>query len=340
MTSFFVAPRISTAPGALEQLSSLGTQRAAVVVDPVDCPVGEGAARRRGARAIDGDSRGPPVGRFRAVVGLGGETRRPTTSVRRGLDRGRGGRPNPRCGEGRLRVRYARPELDLASFTPLDELKLRSVAGFVAVPSTSGSGCDVSWNVMVRGGGGEPIELASRELVPDWSLLDPVLPATMPAQVTVDTGAELIAHAFEALVSEWANPFTDLFAREAISTAFSDLPKVARRPDDLELRMSIHHAATFAGLASSNAQLGADHALAVAIGPRPRYPTGGCSASSCRMSRSSTTRPPASDWSGRATCSVLPPGRIARRSRNASGVSSRRWGSRGRSRRRVSLRMS
>ncbi|HEV2166814.1 MAG TPA: iron-containing alcohol dehydrogenase, partial [Thermoplasmata archaeon] len=158
--------------------------------------------------------------------------------------------------------------------TPLDELRLRSVSGFVSVPSTSGSGCDVSWSVLVRGDGGMPIEIASRELVPDWSLLDPALPASMPASVTVDTGAEVVAHAFEALVSEWANPFSDLFAREAITSVGSDLPKVVRRPEDVDLRMSIHHAATYAGLAASNAQLGAAHALAVGIGPETEVPYG------------------------------------------------------------------
>ena len=181
MTSFFVAPRISAGPGALEQLSSLGAQRAAVVVDPAI------VRSERVQRVVE------ELGQSTATVEvLPWEGSEPSlASVAKLADRLRafaadwivavgGGRTLDAAKAGW--VRYARPELDLASFTPLDELKLRSVAGFVAVPSTSGSGCDVSWNVMVRGGGGEPIELASRELVPDWSLLDPVLPATMPAR--------------------------------------------------------------------------------------------------------------------------------------------------------------
>ncbi|MCI4357573.1 MAG: iron-containing alcohol dehydrogenase [Thermoplasmata archaeon] len=266
MSAFFIAPRVSAGPAALEQLGSLGAQRAAVVVDPAIVEaertqrvVEELAQSSAAVEVLRWDGPEPTVplvdalaGRLRSfapdwIVGVGGG---------RTLD-----------GAKAAWVRYARPQLDLASLTPLDELKLRSVAGFVAVPSTSGSGCDVSWTTMVRSSEGRAIELASRELVPDWALLDPALPATMPPEVTVDTGAELIGHAVEAIVSEWANPFSDAFAREALATAFSNLPKAVRRPEDLEVRLALHHAASFAGLAASNAQFGAAHALAVALGP-------------------------------------------------------------------------
>jgi len=112
------------------------------------------------------------------------------------------------------------------------------------------------------------VEIASRELVPDWALLDPSLPATMPNTVAVDSGLDALAHALEALASTWATPFSDGLAREAVATLVRRLPDALERPDDLELRGQLHSAATMAGLAISNAQSGLVHAIAHAIGPQ------------------------------------------------------------------------
>ncbi len=271
MSAYFLTPRIAAGPASLEQLGSLGAQRAAIVVDP----------------ALDGSERAKRVAESVAPASV--ETIRwagtepamgPVESL---AERLRSIAPDwiVAVGGGRTIdaakaawIRYARPDVDLATLTPLVELRLRESARFVAVPSTSGSGCDVAWTALVRGEEGRPVELASRELLPDWDLLDPALPASLPTALTVDTAAELLAHAFEALVSEWANPFTDALAREAWTIALAQLPKVVKRPDDLELRLDLHHAATFAGLAASNAQHGAAHALAVGIGPETEVPYG------------------------------------------------------------------
>ena len=264
MTGFFTAPRIATGPGAIEQLSALGAQRAVIIVDPLlhrgdrhRRLVEELAKTETSVEVLAGDPGEPTIAsvealaaRLRAfhpewIVALGGG---------RTIDAAKG-----------AWVRYACPESPLDTITPLVELQLRSSAGFVAVPTTSGSGCEASWNAMVRGDGGRPVELASRELVPDWALLDPSLPASMPPGLTAETGAELVAHAFEAAISEWSNPLSDAFARDAILSAFTELPKAVKHPDDLEARSALHHAATMAGIAASNSQFGAAHALAVAL---------------------------------------------------------------------------
>ncbi|MCI4347128.1 MAG: iron-containing alcohol dehydrogenase [Thermoplasmata archaeon] len=267
MMGFFTAPRICIGPGSIEQLSSLGARRALVVVDPAVAELG-GDRRVREELVKDGAQVqvwrsvriGPTLDSLDAGTQMAAEFL-PDWIVAVGggstIDTAKG-----------IWVRYARPDLGLAGLTPLTDLRLRDRARLVAVPTTSGSGSEATWVAQFWNGENRPVEIASRELIPDWALLDPSLPATMPPTVTVDSGMDALAHALEALASAWTTPFSDGLARDAVGTLTRHLPEALEHSDDVELRGSLHSAATMAGLAVSNAQSGLVHALAHAIGPR------------------------------------------------------------------------
>jgi alcohol dehydrogenase len=74
------------------------------------------------------------------------------------------------------------------------------------------------------------------------------------------------------LASEWTNPFADALARDAVAVLIRDLPKLVKRPDELELRTAVHYAASAAGVAVSNAQSGLAEALTRTLADR--YPLG------------------------------------------------------------------
>jgi alcohol dehydrogenase class IV len=269
MMGFFTSPRICVGPGSVEQLSSLGVRRALLLVDPA---VADAEGDRRIREELQKDGAQVAVSKAVRIA--------PTIES---LDAGTraasdfapdwivavGGGSTIDTAKG-VWVRYARPDLDLPTLTPLIDLRLRDRARMVAIPTTSGSGSEATWMAHFSDASGHPVELASRELIPDWALLDPTLPATMPATVAIDSGLDALAHALEALASSWATPFSDGLAREAIATLTRGLPEVLDHPDDFELRLPLHAAATMAGLALSNAQSGLVHAIAHAIGP----PTG------------------------------------------------------------------
>ncbi|MCI4369222.1 MAG: iron-containing alcohol dehydrogenase [Thermoplasmata archaeon] len=164
-----------------------------------------------------------------------------------------------------LWLRTAGPQRPLRELTPLVDLGLRPRTRFVAIPTTSGSGNEASWTCRLRSSEGRAVEVASRELVPDWALLDPGLPATMDPELTASSGAMLLANAFEAVASAWANPFSDSLARAAIGATMTNLPRAVRHPDDVEARSALHYAATMAGLAVSNSQAGFARALSDAF---------------------------------------------------------------------------
>ena len=264
MMGFLTAPRLAFGVGALEQLSALGARRALVVVDPNVARLGLERRAIEELRKTDTAVEtwaGPPVdstveelepGVAKAnafqpdwIVAVGGGST---------IDAAKG-----------VWLRFERPELPMETITPLVELGLRRRCRFVAVPTTSGSGAEAGWTVGFRREGALPLEVGSRDLVSDWALLDATLARSMPSDVRANSGADLLAHALEAIASEWSNPFSDALAREALATALTNLPKVAKHPDDDEARTEIHYAATMAGIAVSNSQVGVGHALAAAL---------------------------------------------------------------------------
>jgi alcohol dehydrogenase class IV len=267
MQGVFSAPRIVAGAGAIEVLSGLGALRPLVVVDPA-------VARSTGARRVVEELEKPDGAVVTAISDVSVE---PTvTDVERAVPAVRAASPDLIVAVGggsaidtakALWVRFVRPEVALETITPLVDLGLRSRTSFVAIPTTSGSGSEATWTSELRAEDGRPVDLATRELVPEWALLDASLAESAPPSVRADAAADLLGHAIEALGSEWANAFSDAAGRDALATALTVLPKLARHPDDYDGRAALHHAATLAGLAASNAQVGVAHALARALRP-------------------------------------------------------------------------
>jgi alcohol dehydrogenase class IV len=171
---------------------------------------------------------------------------------------------------------YERPDLTLYDLTPLVELNLGQKARLVQVPTTSGTGSETTWaTIITEGEGGRKLELAHRDLVADWAVLDPLFPSTMPPKLTADTGADALAHSIEAISSEWANPFSDALGVKAVDTIFRHLPKAAKGDHvPPEAREELHLAAAMAGLSFGNAQVGVGHALGHALGSVFKVPHG------------------------------------------------------------------
>jgi acetaldehyde dehydrogenase / alcohol dehydrogenase len=137
----------------------------------------------------------------------------------------------------------------------------------VAVPTTAGTGSEVSPAAVVSAGG-RKVTLVDYSLVPDMAIIEPTLTLSMPAAVTADTGVDALTHALEAGVSIFASPYTDAFCMQAINLIMEALPRACEEGGDLEARTAMSNAAAIAGLAFSNAFVGVNHALAHAVGAR------------------------------------------------------------------------
>jgi acetaldehyde dehydrogenase/alcohol dehydrogenase len=142
-------------------------------------------------------------------------------------------------------------------------------ARLIAIPTTSGTGSEVTpFAVLTDKTSGRKVTLADYSLSPDIAIVDPQFVMSMPKSLTADTGIDCLTHALEAGVSNYASPYTDSNAMQAIRLAFKYLPIAYEHPQDEEARCMMHNAACIAAMAFSNASVGVCHALAHAFGAR------------------------------------------------------------------------
>lgn len=145
--------------------------------------------------------------------------------------------------------------------------KLRKKAKFIAIPSTSGTASEITaFSVITDTENHIKYPLVSYEITPDIALLDPALPAKMPAHITANTGMDVMTHAIEAFVSTNATSYTDPMAVESIKLVYDNLPLAYEKADHMVARNHMHNASTLAGMAFTNSSLGLVHSLAHKIG--------------------------------------------------------------------------
>jgi alcohol dehydrogenase class IV len=163
---------------------------------------------------------------------------------------------------------YERPEVDPRAINPVEDFGLRARAQLIAIPTTAGSGSEVSQAAMIR----DHLErrklyMASYEFIPDLTIVDPILSARMPAQLTADAGIDVLTHAVEGYNNLWSNDFVDGLCLQAIRIVFDSLPNAVKfGAKDMEARQKMANAATIAGLAIANSNIALAHTLGHSIG--------------------------------------------------------------------------
>ena len=152
----------------------------------------------------------------------------------------------------------------MAYFSGLD-------AALIAVPTTSGSGSEVTdFAILTHDGIKHP--LVDEKLRPDIAILDDALLQNLPKTLIAASGFDLVSHAVEAWTAKDASAFSDAMAADALQIAFPQLPR--SYAGDLNARMPVHTAATMAGVAFSTAGLGLCHAISHALGGEFHIPHG------------------------------------------------------------------
>ena len=146
----------------------------------------------------------------------------------------------------------------------------------VLVPTTAGTGSEVTPISIVTTGASEKMGVVSPLLLPDLALLDPELTLGLPAHVTAATGIDAMVHAIEAYASVNAdnNPISRALAVEALGLMGRMLLRAVQRPDDLEARTGMLLGSMLAGQAFANSPVAAVHALAYPIGGHYKVPHG------------------------------------------------------------------
>ncbi|WP_169302214.1 iron-containing alcohol dehydrogenase [Ferroglobus placidus] len=154
---------------------------------------------------------------------------------------------------------------EITPFTNLEELGFKGRNYFVAIPTTSGTGSEVTWAIVLRDEREKrKIIMANEKAIPDLAIVDPIFVEKLPKKLVVSTGFDALSHAIEAFLSTFSNPFSDALSLKAVEIIFKNFERSYE--GDLEAREEMHVSATIAGLAFSNSQVGLVHALAHAFG--------------------------------------------------------------------------
>ncbi|MEJ2249360.1 MAG: iron-containing alcohol dehydrogenase [Candidatus Lokiarchaeota archaeon] len=161
---------------------------------------------------------------------------------------------------------YEYPQYDLDSFYPFNEdlYNLGNKAKMVAIPTTSGTGAETTWAVVIsryEDDVWKKYEQAHKGLIPMYAIVDPIFPAGMPPKLTIATGFDALAHSLEAVVSKWRNEFSDAMCLKAVEMIFQFLPLAEKNGDNMEARDKMHQAATMAGLGFGNSQAHLGHTM-------------------------------------------------------------------------------
>jgi 1-propanol dehydrogenase len=159
------------------------------------------------------------------------------------------------------------------------EMKEKKKPYFIAIPTTSGTGSEVtSFAVISDMEAQAKYPLRDAEMLPDMAVLDPELTITVPPHITADTGMDVLTHALEAYVSTKANDFTDACGEKAVRMVWKYLKPAVRDGNNMEARERMHNASCLAGIAFNTASLGLCHSMAHALGARYHIPHGRCNA--------------------------------------------------------------
>jgi alcohol dehydrogenase class IV len=143
----------------------------------------------------------------------------------------------------------------------------KSPLPFIAIPTTAGTGAEVTRNAVLASPGHRvKVSLRSPLMLPRLAVIDPELTLGLPSALTASTGLDALTQLIEPFVSCRANPLTDGLCREGIVRAARSLRRACAPPDDLSAREDLAAASLFSGLALANAGLGAVHGFAAPIG--------------------------------------------------------------------------
>jgi len=167
---------------------------------------------------------------------------------------------------------------EILSFEGVDQVGVPGPP-LICIPTTAGTAADISqFCIIMNRERRSKISIISKSMVPDVALIDPETTSTMDPHLAACTGIDALTHAIEAFVSTASSPVTDVHALAAIDLVSANIAAAADRQGGIATLERMMLGSLHAGLAFSNASLGAVHAMAHSLGGYLDLPHGECNA--------------------------------------------------------------
>lgn len=155
---------------------------------------------------------------------------------------------------------------NIQSFEGVDQVDIPGPP-LICIPTTAGTAADISqFCIIVNTPGRYKMAIISKTMLPDVALVDPETTVSMDPYLTACTGLDALTHAIEAYVSTASSPIVDLHALAAIKLVWNNLETAVAQPTYMQARENMVLGSLQAGIAFSNASLGAVHAMAHPLG--------------------------------------------------------------------------
>ena len=168
--------------------------------------------------------------------------------------------------------------VDIQAFEGVDQVNVPGPP-LICIPTTAGTAADISqFCIITNTPGRYKMAIISKTVVPDVALIDPETTLTMDPYPTACTGLDALTHAIEAYVSTASSPVVDVHALAGIALVWNNLEQAVSNPSSTPARENMLLGSLQAGLAFSNASLGAVHAMAHSLGGFLDLPHGECNA--------------------------------------------------------------
>lgn len=268
MAKFIVPKEVFHGLGSLENLKELKGKKAVIVIGGSSVKRNGSLERTQGYLTESG---------IESVIFEGVEADPSIETVLRGAEFFTNEQPDIIIGLGgcsaidaakAMWVYYEYPDSKLEEIAaPFAVKPLRNKAIFVAIPSTSGTGTEITGlSVITDKKKGTKYPIVSHELTPDVAIVDGELCESMPAHITANTGLDALSHGVEAYVSNIADRYNDTLAKGSIDIVFRNLKTVHQQPHNKEARQAMHDASCMAGMAFTNVWLGIVHSMSHQLG--------------------------------------------------------------------------
>lgn len=138
---------------------------------------------------------------------------------------------------------------------------------FIAIPTTCGTGSEVTWvSVISDPSTRRKISIKGNGMFPSVALVDADVLETLPVRLIAETGIDALTHALEAMTGRYANPISDVLARESVHLLLENLASLVENRGNTAARERVMRAATLAGIAFGNSDVAAVHCLSESIG--------------------------------------------------------------------------